>query len=215
MGIEKIFQIIVPKQKEFFNLFEKSAENLLQTAELLKKLMSTNDFFERETLIVKIKEHETTGDNFTHQIYEDLDKSFITPFDRDDIHKLAASLDDVVDLIESASQKVKLYKPKSFMDEFLTLANLILEASKEIKSVVFGLRNLRKSNDCLMGCIKINEIENKADIVYHYALSQLFEKETDAIELMKKKEIIEALEKATDRAEDTSDIIKTIIIKSA
>ncbi|MFA4852269.1 MAG: DUF47 family protein [Bacteroidales bacterium] len=215
MGIEKIFQILVPKQKNFFILFEKSAENLVQSAELLKKLMSTNDQSERETLVVKIKELETTGDNIAHQIYEELNTTFITPFDRDDIHELASAIDDVVDMIDSASQKVKLYKPKSYMDEFLSIADLILDASKEIKCAVEGLRNLKKSNNCIMACIKINEIENKADIIYHYAISQLFEKEPDAIELIKKKAIIEALERATDRAEDTSDIIKTIIIKSA
>ncbi|MFA5780963.1 MAG: DUF47 family protein [Bacteroidales bacterium] len=215
MGIEKIFQILVPKQKNFFILFEKSAENLVQSAELLKKLMSTNDQSERETLVVKIKELETTGDNIAHQIYEELNTTFITPFDRDDIHELASAIDDVVDMIDSASQKVKLYKPKSYMDEFLSIADLILDASKEIKCAVEGLRNLKKSNNCITACIKINEIENKADIIYHYAISQLFEKEPDAIELIKKKAIIEALERATDRAEDTSDIIKTIIIKSA
>ena len=215
MGIEKIFQVLVPKQKEFFVLFEKSAENLVQAAEFLKKLMSIKEQYERETLVVQIKELETIGDNITHQIFDALNKTFITPFDRDDIHGLASALDNIVDLIDSASQKVKLYKPKSYMAEYLTLADLILEASIHIKSAVIGLKNVKKPNECLIACIKINEIENKADIVYHYALSELFEKETDAIELMKKKEILEALERATDRAEDTSDVIKTILIKRA
>jgi uncharacterized protein len=215
MGLSSIFQVIVPKQKVFFELFDKGAENLVHSAEHLKKLMSTTDQYEKESLIVQIKECETTGDNITHRIYDDLNRTFITPFDRDDIQKLASSIDDVVDYIDSASRKVKLYKPKSYMEEYSNIADLIYQASLEIKNVIEGLRRLKKPKEILTACIKINEIENKADIVYHHALSQLFEKETDAIELMKKKEIMEALERATDSAEDVSDVIKTIIIKSA
>lgn len=210
-----ILNFLVPKEKKFFPLFDKSADNLVQSSELLKKLMSTNDQYEKETLIVQIKEHETTGDNITHQIYEELNKTFITPFDRDDIHGLTSAIDDVVDLIDSASQKIKLYKPRSYMDEFLTISGLILDASKEIKVAVAELKNIKNPDKCNCACIRINEIENKADIIYHYALSQLFEKETDAIELTKKKEILESLERATDRAEDVSDVIRTILIKNA
>lgn len=215
MGISKFFQVIVPKQKVFFELFEKSAENLVKSAELFKKLMSTKDIYERETLFVQIKECETTGDNIIHEIFDDLNRTFITPFDRDDIHELASSLDNVVDYIDSASQKVKLYKPKTYMEEFHTVAGLILDASKEVLKIMQGLRNLKNPDECLTACIKVNEIENKADIVYHYALSRLFEKEKDAIELIKMKEIMQALERAVDSAEDISDVVKTILIKRA
>lgn len=215
MDIKKIFEVLVPRQKEFYVLFERASENLIQTAELLKKLMSASDFYEQENIIVKIKEYETIGDGITHEVFDSLNKTFITPFDRDDIQDLASSVDDIVDYIDSASQKIRLYKPKSSMEEFKMLAEIILEAAKEIHEIMKGLKNMKHANLCIDACIKINELENKADLIYHNALSKLFEKETDAIELMKKKEILEALERATDRAEDTADVIKTILIKNA
>jgi predicted phosphate transport protein (TIGR00153 family) len=215
MNISKIFQIFVPKDKKFFPLFEGSAENLVKAAETFKQLLLTHDHLDRISVIRYVKELENKGDEFTHTIFNELSSSFITPFDREDIHSLTSSLDDVVDYIYGASQKIDLFKPKEFSPEFIKLSELLIEAAREIEIAVKELRNLKNPQRIRESCIKINSIENRADDVYHYKLQSLFEKEKDAIELIKRKEIIETLEKAIDKAEDVSDVLKTIIIKVA
>jgi len=215
MNISKIFQILVPKDKKFFPLFEASTENLVKAAVTFRELLSTHDYLDRISVIRHIKELENKGDEFTHTIFNELGTTFITPFDREDIHALTSSLDDVLDYINGAAQRVEMFKPLEFSPEFIKLSELLIEASKEIEIAVKELRNLKHPQKIRESCIKINSIENRADDVYHYKLQSLFETEKDAIELIKRKEIIETLEKAIDKAEDVSDVLKTIIIKVA
>jgi uncharacterized protein len=159
-------------------------------------------------------EHE--GDDMTHQIYKQLNKSFITPFDREDIQALASCLDDVLDYINGASQRINLYKPKVLISPFVEFAEIIDSAATELEILFHGLRDAVKNKETIMqGCININTLENKADDLYHAGISNLFEHEKDTIELIKNKEIFGTLEKAVDTAEDVSDIIKTIMIKLA
>jgi predicted phosphate transport protein (TIGR00153 family) len=206
---------MVPREKKFFPMFEASSVNIVKSAELFKTLLSTNNQDIRETLFREIKDLETKGDEITHTIFDELDTTFITPFDREDVHKLAFTLDDVLDFINGSSQRIKLYKPKIFPDEFIAFSELILEGTIEIETAIKELRKLKKPNEISRACIRINEIENEADDLYHIILSELFEKEIDAIELIKKKEIIQTMERAADRIEDVADVLKTIIIKVA
>lgn len=215
MKIGKLFQVLVPKDKKFFPLFEQSAENMVKSAMLLNQYFLTNDKIKQAELIIEIKKHESIGDGITHQIYEELNKTYITPFDREDIQHLAGKMDDVVDYINSACQMIKLYKPKSISDDYILLSELIVHAVREVKTAINELKHPKKSHQIKKSCVRINEIENKADDIYYNAISELFAKETDAIELIKIKEILGALELATDRAEDVSDVIKTIIVKLA
>ncbi|MCX6258647.1 MAG: DUF47 family protein [Bacteroidia bacterium] len=215
MNISKIFQIFVPVDKKFFPLFEASAENLVQTAQKFRQLLLTTDSFDRMSVIRQVKELENRGDEFTHTIFNELSSTFITPFDREDIHALTSSLDDVVDYINGAAQRIEIFKPKEFSPEFIKMSDLLVEAATEIEIAVKELRNLKNPQKIIESCIKINSIENRADDVYHYKLKSLFETENDAIELIKRKEIIETLEKAIDKAEDVSDVLRTIIIKVA
>lgn len=215
MNLHQAIQSLAPKDKKFFPLFEGAAQNVVSTAELLKQLLNTINIPDRKPITIKIKDAEQRGDEFTHQIYNELSKTFITPFDREDIHKLASSIDDVVDSMNGASQRINLYNPKSYIPEFRVFADLLLDASNEIHRAILELRNLKNPKAINEACIKLNFIENQADDVYHVALVKLFEEEKDAIELIKKKEILETLEKATDKAEDVSDVLKSIIIKLA
>lgn len=214
MNVNKIFQFLTPKEKKFYPMFEEAADNLVKGSILLNKLFVIKDKAEKEKIMMQIKEHERIGDEITHHLYDELNKTFITPFDREDINKLTCSLDDVMDYINSVCSKLRNHPPKQEPDFFLEISELIMQASREIKAAIVELKNLKNPKKIMDACIRINEIENQADDIYHKALSYLFETETNAIELIKIKEIIATLEKATDKAEDVSDVLKAIIVKA-
>jgi predicted phosphate transport protein (TIGR00153 family) len=216
MKLNDIFKFFVPQDNSFFPLFEENGKVLLKAAELLKTVMTVESLQERGMIIKQIKDVEHDGDNVTHRIYQQLNKSFITPFDREDIQELASSLDDVIDFINGTAQKIELYKPKVFMPVFLAMAETILEAAKEIESSLQGLQHPGNNREAIIqACINLNTLENRADDLHHSGLSDLFEFEKDTIELIKKKAILETLEKTVDKAEDVSDVIKTILVKLA
>ena len=213
MGISKIIHYLVPKENKFYPMFEESTENLVKGAILLNKYFLVADKEEKENIITSIKEHEKTGDDITHRIYDELNKTFITPFDREDINNLNGSIDDVLDLINTFCQKVRNLSPKTEPECFLELSELILQATREIKIAIMELKNLKNPKKIMDACIRINELENQADEIYHSSLTKLFCTEKDAIELIKIKEMLASLEKATDKAEDVSDVLKSIIVK--
>jgi uncharacterized protein len=215
MSWASVFRILVPKDKKFMPLLEQDADNLVKAAVLLNKFFLINDVSEQEQIIRQIKEHEKIGDDITHQIFDELNRTFITPFDREDIYSINSSMDDILDFINGGAQKFRLYRPKMVLQQFLEISELILDASREVKIAITGLHDLKNSQDTMNACIRINDIENQADEVYHTALSELFEKETNAIELIKIKDILSVMEEATDKAEDVSDVIKSVIIKMA
>ena len=216
MNLDNILKFFVPQDNSFFPLFEENAKILLQASELLKKLMTMETVPDRMQIIKEIKSVEHDGDDVTHKIFQQLNKSFITPFDREDIQELASSLDDVIDYINGTAQRIDLYKPKVFMPVFVEMAEVINQAAKEIGISLSGLQHAGKNKEkIIQSCIILNTLENKADDLHHMGLSELFERETDTIELIKKKAILETLEKTVDKAEDVSDVIKTILVKLA
>ncbi len=215
MAIDRLFKIFVPKDTTFFPLFEEDAQNLVAISSLFKQMINLEDPNLRVPFFSKIKDAEHVGDDITHKIFEKLNKTFITPFDREDIHTLTSTIDDVADFINKASQRIKLYKPKRFTPEMLKITQIISDACAEIHKAIGELRNLKNPEKINESCIQINSFENQADDLYHFAISELFDKEKDPVELIKLKEILETLEKATDKAEDVADVLRTIIIKAA
>lgn len=214
MNLDKILAFFVPKDVAFFPLFVEDAKILIRGSELLQKLMTIETAEGRMEITKQIKAVEHEGDDLTHKIFQQLNKSFITPFDREDIQELAATIDDVLDYINGASQRISLYKPKTLIPVFIEMADLIHQATKEIEIAVVALHEAGKNRELIIqSCIALNTIENKGDDLYHLGIMKLFEDEKDASELIKKKEILETLEKCIDKAEDVSDTIKTIIIK--
>jgi uncharacterized protein len=213
MAIDKLFKIFTPQDNTFYPLFEQDVENLLKIGELLCHLMNSKDSSQWVPVIREIKELERAGDDITNQIYDMLDKSFITPFDREDIQALATSIDDVADNINRACSRIMLYKPKKFMAEFSDLAELILESIQMIECGIKDIQHLDSNPKLTETCIQISKLENNADNLYHKAISRLFEEETDPIELIKIKDILKSLERATDEAKSVSNVFKTIIIK--
>jgi predicted phosphate transport protein (TIGR00153 family) len=216
MNIDTILKFFVPKDHSFFPLFEEDAHNLVKAAELLKQLMSVSDFAEHERINKEIKEIEHLGDLITDKTYVQLNKSFITPFDREDIHQLTANIDDVVDSINGISRRVCLYKPKKILPIYKEMAEMIYEASKEIEAAIHCLKDpVANKEKITRSCDRVKEIEHKADDLYYDGINEIFEKEEDTKELLKNNKILENLERCVDEAEDVTDTLKAILIKMA
>ncbi len=215
MSLNSIFQYFVPKDKKFFPLFEEASNNLIDMARLLKEMVNTPNPESRREYCRKIEDLEHKGDDISHQIHLELGKNFITPFDREDIHTLTSSLDDVADFIHGASNRMDLYKVDKITDPIIEMADLILEAAEDVAKAVHELRNLKNIRNITDSCVRINSIENKADYIFDKAVAELFEFEKDAIALIKYKEVLSAMETATDKCEDVANVLESILVKNA
>lgn len=215
MSLNSIFQYFVPKDKKFFPLFEQAGANLIEMASLLKQSVNTPSLENRKPLAKKIEDLEHVGDNITHQIHLELGRNFITPFDREDIHALASSLDDVADFIHGASNRMLLYKVETPTEPMIEIADLILEATEHVAKAIFELKDLKNVRNITDSCVRINSVENKADYIFDKAVADLFEYEKDAITLIKQKEVLSAMEDATDKCEDVANVLESILVKNA
>jgi uncharacterized protein len=216
MNIDSVLKFFVPKDHSFFPLFEADSQNLAKAAELLKELMGSTESGEHERLYKEIRDVEHIGDDITTKTYDQLNKSFITPFDREDIHELTANIDDVVDSINGIARRICLYRPKKMMPIYKEMADLIYEGAKEIEAAVHCLKDpVANKAKITQACDRVKEIEHMADEHYFKGVSELFEKEEDTKELLKNNKILEILERVVDEEEDVSDTLKTILIKMA
>lgn len=216
MNLDKFLKFFVPKDHSFFPLFEEDAKNLVKAAELLKQLMSSPNQETNERLNKEIREIEHFGDEITTKTYEQLNKSFITPFDREDIHELTANIDDVVDSINGISRRICLYKPKKLLPVYITMAEMIYQAAIEIEAAIFCLKDpVANKEKITLACERVKQIEHDADEVYFIGISEIFEKEQDTKELLKNNKILEILERCVDEEEDVTDTLKAILIKMA
>lgn len=216
MSLNSIFQYFVPKDKKiFFPLFEQAANNVVIMSNILVDAVTTADSVTREELFKQIDKLENRGDELTHQIYLELGKNFITPFDREDIHALATAIDDVADFIQGAANRMSLYRIDDYNEHIRKLSELIQQASQDLEKAVRELKDLRNVRNIADSCIRINSVENQADYVFDRAVADLFLYETDAIRLIKYKEILAALETATDRCEDAANVMESILVKNA
>lgn len=214
MSISAFFKFLVPKENRFFLLFNQTTENLVQAAEVLQKVLSTENQTDREVFIHKIKELEHAGDELTHQIFKTLNSSFITPFDREDIHSLTTAIDDILDYIDASSNAIYLFKVQVISQEIKNLGVLILKVTKELDVAVRKLQHMKNPQGIIDSTISINKLENEADIVFNNSMASLFAETKDAIEMIKLKEILQLLEMATDKAEDASNVLESIVVKA-
>ncbi len=201
---------LIPRETKFFRMFRDVSENLTEGARLLHDILKNpDDLAER---INKLQEIEHRGDDMTHDIIRMLNQTFITPFDREDIHALTSSLDDVLDYVNSAATRMKLYRITAPPPAAAVLAGLIVKQSEELSKCVSLLEEHQRVLD---HCVVVNQLENEADRVSRKAIAELFEYEKDPIQLIKLKELYEVLETATDKAEDAANVLEAVVLKSA
>jgi hypothetical protein len=199
-----------PRGENFFRLFDQASDNLVNGARLLQDFMNNYHDIEQKAQIIKDIEHK--GDQLTHEIVEKLNRTFMTPIDREDIHALTSGLDDVVDSIEAVSNRMIAFKIVAPTDALIQMTAILCRAAEEIQKAVHSLHKL----DCLMTfCIEIKNLETKADEISRRLISDLFDKEKDPIAVIKWKEIYGRMEAATDRCEDIANIIEAIVVKNA
>lgn len=213
--MNKLLNLLAPKERIFFSLLKEAAENQVKASEQLLAMMREEDTSKWPDFRNAITDLEHTGDNITHRILNQLSISFITPFDREDIHSLAVVMDDILDYIHGAASRMVIYKVEFITPEMIDLANLIHQGCISLQKAVNSLHDVHRSKEINNTLIEVNKIENEADEVFDNALGRLFETEKDPIRLIKFKEVYTALETATDMAEDAADLIKSIQVKNA
>ncbi len=205
----------IPQDRLFFPLFDKAAANLSEGGKAIYHLVTTTNPEEKIKWFREIERIEHVGDDITHEIFKELSKNFITPYDREDIHRLVSSIDDVLDFIHGSSKRMELYKLDVVTNDMIKLAELIQTGTEELRRAIFELKNMRKMRDITDSLVRINSIENHADDIFDNAVARLFEHEKDAIQIIKIKEVLSALETATDKCEDAANVIESIIVKMA
>jgi uncharacterized protein len=204
---------LLPKDEKFYQLLEESTTNLLKAGVALRMLPKCRTQHDRENTASIIKDIEHAGDSITHRIFNELNSTFVTPIDREDIHLLASALDDVLDHIDGVAARFNLYKVPAVPD---IMVDLIEVLNKSIIELTDGVHHLRNLNDVKsLGEIikKVNDYENQADMIFDRAIADLFEKEKDPITIIKLKEIFVGLETATDKCEDAANVLEGLLIK--
>ena len=211
-----ILSYFLPKDKVFYSLFEDASNNLELIAQKLLQVVHEPDFNKRAVLIGEMRDIEHQNDNITHEIFIELGKNFITPFDREDIHALASALDDIADYIYASGKKINFYKIDPISDQGIQkTAAAIHDAVIAVKEAVMELRNLKNTQKIIECVIKINSIENSADDLFDLSIEKLFDSDIDAKNLIKKREIYQIMEVATDKCEDVGNVIESIVVKYA
>jgi uncharacterized protein len=202
---------ILPREKSFFDMFVQQAENVHQGTMALLDMLENYDH-EAARRVSEVTAYEHKGDTITHGIITRLNQTFITPFDREDIHELASKIDDVIDLVDAAARRFVTYDIKCVRPGVIELAKTVRDSAEQ---VLVAVRVLGKQDHILDHCIEINRLENQADAQTRELLANLFDQERDPIQVIKWKEIIESLELATDKCEDVANVIETVTLKNA
>ncbi|KAA6332180.1 hypothetical protein EZS27_019287 [termite gut metagenome] len=216
MKINTFFSKFIPKENKFYPILSSMSDNILTCSDLLIKLTETDDKELRKGLYKQIKALETKGDGIVAHIFDELNNTFITPFDREDINTLSEELDNVLDSMNSVAKRIVMYQPEKLPEQSVKLARLLKNACELMQDAVNELNTMKKSPKSVKDiCTQLHFIENQADDMYEHFIIEIFAKEKDGIELIKLKEIMQDLERATDKADSVGKIIRTIIVKYA
>jgi predicted phosphate transport protein (TIGR00153 family) len=216
MKLNTIFSKLVPQGNKFYPILSAISDNLLVCADLFVELTKATDKEVRKNFYKQIKALETKGDSILGDLFDELNNTFITPFDREDINALGEKLDDVLDGMNSAAKRIVMYQPNHLPEQSTKLASLLQQGCELIRTAVSELDTMKKSPKSVKKiCSQLHEVENEADDVYEHFILEIFAKEQNAIELIKLKEIMQEIERATDKADSVGKIIKTIVVKYA
>ena len=203
----------LPREDKFFNLFEQSARNIVKASQTLKDMVDNWEMVGGRVAEITELEHE--GDSITHQILAQLHRTFVTPFDREDIALLAHTMDDVADFIHAAADAMFIYNIDKPTQRARELSDIILQGATEMEKAVAGLRNRTELKKILERCVEINRLENMADRIFRAAMAELFDNTADITRVIKWREIYEHMESATDRCEDVANVLEGVALKHA
>lgn len=203
----------LPKNEDFLQFFDEASANVVLGVTALRDMLK--DPTDLKAKVDHVRDIEHDGDRITHKTLEKLNTSFITPFDREDIHALISRLDDILDAANGAAQRLVLYRIDEIPARLLALGELLLESSAEVRKAVVALPDRKKHAAAMKACVEVNRLENVADALHREALAEMFANLKDAIALLKLKELYLLLEEATDRCEDVANVVEGIIIKSS
>ena len=212
MTINNIFQFLVPKDKKFFPLFEEASTNLVLLAETLHEGVNAPKG-EREEFFKRVEEIEANLEEITHKTLLELSKNFITPFDREDIHSLIKAMDNVADFMHGAASKMRLYQVEKITKSIRKLTEINVEACQLIHTGILQLKDMKDHKAIKETCKRINKLESKADSVFDKAVADIFENETDVKNIIKYKEVLAALESASDKCQSGSNVMEQISVK--
>jgi predicted phosphate transport protein (TIGR00153 family) len=215
MGLNSIIKAFLPKDKVFYSIFEQVGANLKEMGAAFRAAIEEENPTKRIQMLRALEDMEHKNDEFTHKIFIELGQNFITPFDREDIHYLATSLDDVADYIYAASKKMVNYQVKEIDQYMKDMVIVIQNSIGALSKALHELRNMKNLRAITEACVQINSFENQADDLLDNAIIRLFAQSTDAIELVKLKDIYQDMEIITDKCEDAANVIESIIIKYA
>jgi predicted phosphate transport protein (TIGR00153 family) len=216
MAASGLLKFFLPKDRVFYTLFESASANLETLAKKLVQVVYEADYNKRAVIIKEMEDLEHQNDILTHNIFLELGRNFITPFDREDIHSLASALDDIADYMYASAKKMNFYKVDPTTDSGIQkTADAILLAVLAVNEAVVELRNLKNTQKIIECVIKINSIENSADDLFDLSIEKLFDSDVDAKELIKKREIYQVMEIVTDKCEDAGNVIESIVVKYA
>lgn len=214
MAINSIFSFLMPKESKFFPLFVEVGEKLVKASDLLVEFIQTKDREKAKAIYLQIKAVETENDRLMDNMFNELNNTFITPFDREDIQALSEKLDDIIDFINSSSKRVVLFNPQEMPAKALEMAKIIQAGCQSLNLILLDLEKIKKNpHFALEQCAKIHDLEHQGDDVYEHYITELFDIERNGIELIKIKEIMQDLERTTDKVDTVGKIIKTIIVK--
>lgn len=216
MKIDQFLQLFVVKEKKFYPLYIEQTTNLQRASRLLVQLLKEQDHEKQNILYKEIKAVEHDGDQIARRIYEELNLTFVTPFDREDIHHLCSRIDTFLDFIHDSARRIAMYHPEELNETLRKIGDLINDDAQLLIDIANNLGSIQKRPKPIYEkCIQVKKIEHEVDELYEQFMSDLFTQEKDAIELVKLKNIVQALEDATDKAKEVSDVVRGIMIKFA
>jgi uncharacterized protein len=206
-----MFGRLLPRETSFFDFFEEHAALTIEGTKEFLSMVSTAANIPAKCRRISDIEHET--DTITHRCVEALHKTFITPIDRDQIHRLITRMDDVMDYVEAAAERIELYEITTMTNDVRDLADVLHRSAQQVEGAIRGLRDLKDTHATLKLCIDISRLENEADAILRRSVARLFKEEKDPIVVIKWKEVYENLESASDCCEDVANIIEGVILE--
>lgn len=205
---------LIPHEEDFFALFREQAETIVEAADMLLDI--TRNYTDLDHKVMQMNKIEHKADEIAHRIIERLSLTFITPIDSEDIHLLSTAIDDIVDYVDATVERMVLYKVTKPTEDLLHLANILQRAADETRNAVGQLSSFKKKRNAIKQCwIEINRLENEGDTASRAAIAKLFDEGSDAVEIIKWKEIYEHVETAIDKCEDVANILEQILLKHA